>query len=311
MDTDKLNLDEVLNRYLKFVDNLSIKFNYNNNIRHVLYIIVPSFIIKYGIKNERKILNIFENTKIIINETKNNYNIASFNRKIIKTNNSYQLDKKIILYKYNKIPLIDLIDSIIHEFNHAINSFNNEITIDNKYIYLRSGIVYTKYEKLTLNKILDDSNSIVLEEILNTIQTENIINIILSFSHYKDKIKNIEIINMLYALSNEVNSKYTSKAYKLQTFISRELVKNSTFISTINQLRFSGHVLDIHNWFDDITGKANSYNKLCNKLSDISKLEQKYIKARWLKKYILYKIKVMLNEITTIIESFNNNCLYK
>ena len=83
MNLDKININEFLNRYISFVDNISIKHGYDSNIKHVLYIIVPSFIIKYDIKNERKILKLFEDIKIIINNKEDNYNIASFERRLI------------------------------------------------------------------------------------------------------------------------------------------------------------------------------------------------------------------------------------
>lgn len=311
MEINQFNIDMFLNKYINFVDSISNKFYYDNNIKHLLYIIIPAFIIKYGIANESKILNIFKNVEILINETQNNHNVASFNRKIIKINNNYKLDKTIILNRYNKISLIDLIDSLIHEFNHAMNSINNEIIIDQEYIYLRNGITCIKYEKESLKKVTNDFNDIVLEEVLNTIQTEQIINIILFWDKYKAEIKNVEFNNILYALNNEVKTKYTSKAYMLQTFVSRELVKNKTFINTLEQLRFTGDVSDIQSWFDNITDINNSYKALCNKLYNLQELEKQYINSKWLKKRVLYKIRISLNQIVEIIETFNKNCVYK
>lgn len=311
MEINEFNIDSILNKYTIFVNNVSSHFRYDNNIKHVLYIIVPAFIIKYGIINERKILNTFENVKIVINDTEDSQNIASFNRKIIKLNNKYELEKKIILNRYKKESLVNLIDSLVHEFNHAMNSINNEMTIEQDYIYLRSGITCIKYDKETLKKVPLKFNGLILEEVLNTIQTEQIINVILSWAKYHEKIKNNELNNMLYVLNREITTKYTSKAYMLETFISKELVKNKTFIYTLEKLRFTGDISDIENWFDNITGTINSYKKLCNKLDQLQELEKQYIYSKWFKKRIIYKMRLILNQITDIIEIFNKNCIYK
>ena len=311
MDLEKININELLNRYIKFVETLSYKYKYDTNIKHVLYIIVPAFILKYDIRNERKVLNLFEETKININSKEDNYNVASFNRKIIKTSTGYEIDKSILLNKFNKISLIELIDSLVHEFNHGINSINNETYIEDNYIYLRSGIIYTKYDKDRLDIIDNKEKHLILEEVLNTNETEEIINIILSLTKYLNEITNTEFSNMLNALKNEIGTSYTSKAYILQTFISKELTKNRTFATTLNSLRFTGEINDIETWFDNITGINNSYNALCKKLTKVQELEAKYIKRRYFKNSILSKIKANFNDISIIIATFNNNCIYK
>lgn len=311
MEINKFNIDFILNKYITFVNDVSSHFHYDTNIKHLLFIIVPAFIIKYGITHERKILNIFKNVRIVINNIEDNQNVASFNRKIIKLNNKYELEKTIILNRYKKVPLVDLIDSLIHEFNHAINSINNEITIDQDYIYLRSGIAHMTYDKETLKPVPSKFNEIILEEVLNTIQTEQIINVILSWAKYHENIKNNELNNMLYVLNAEITTKYTSKAYMLETFVSKELVKNKTFIYTLEKLRFAGDISNIESWFDNITGTSNSYKTLCNKLYNLQELEKQYINTTWFKKRIIYKMRLNLNQIADIIETFNKNCIYK
>lgn len=104
MEKTTINIDLFLNNYINFVDSLSNKFHYDNNIKHILYIIVPAFIIKYGIINERKILNIFKNVEILIINTEDSRHTASFNRKIIKLGDEYRIDKTIFLNRYKKYP---------------------------------------------------------------------------------------------------------------------------------------------------------------------------------------------------------------
>ena len=44
-----------ISQHTEYVDNLSDKFAYETNIKHLLYLIVPAFVIKYGLKKESKI----------------------------------------------------------------------------------------------------------------------------------------------------------------------------------------------------------------------------------------------------------------
>ena len=312
MKIDDKNINSLINRYINTVDNIANQYKYHINIKHVLYIIIPAFIIKYGLENESKILKLFKDTEIIINENNiDNTETAFFYRNILKKHNNYIIDKKVVLNKFNQVPTIELIDSLIHEFNHAINSINNEVNIDNNHIYLRSGILYTKYNKENLTIIDSQQDYIILEEILNTIQTEEIINIILSLNKYSANIDNHEISNILYALNKEIGNKYSSKAYFLQTYLSKELLRNRTFEKTLNSLRLSDNIINIEKWFDDITGKNNSYKILCQKLTNIHNLEIKYNKTKYFKQRILNNIKSNFTDISIIIEKFNDNCIYK
>lgn len=309
MKMNKLNMDMFISNYMNFVNNISNKFNYDNNIKHLLYIIIPACIIKYGIINERKILSIFENIEIIIANKQNDNYIASFNRTIIKTGNKYKIDKKVFLNKYKKISLVSLLDSLIHEFNHAINSINNELKEENETIYLRGGLSYTKYSANDLKENTPDSNLIILEETLNTIQTEEIIKIILSFKNYR--IDDDEVNNLVYSLNNELDSKFMSEAYFLQTFVIRELAKNITFISTLQKMRFSGYEFNIEEWFDEITGVKGSLQELCNNLQKIEYLEKKLVTNKFLKSWTKKKIIIIFKKVQEIANLFSSNCIYK
>ena len=47
----------IIEKEKEFIDNVSNQYNYDSNIRHLLYIIIPAFVIKYGIQKEKLILN--------------------------------------------------------------------------------------------------------------------------------------------------------------------------------------------------------------------------------------------------------------
>ena len=44
-----MNSNLIIERELKNIDEISDLYGYDSNIRHLLYIIIPAFVIKYGI----------------------------------------------------------------------------------------------------------------------------------------------------------------------------------------------------------------------------------------------------------------------
>ena len=298
--------NNLVNKYIPLVDEVSNKYNYNSNIKHLLYLIIPAFITKYTYKEERLIINTFKNTRIIISDKKDKNVQALYSSIPNYTNNNITTTKYITIQNYENISLIQLLDNLVHEFNHAINSYNQETNIKNNILYLRTGLTYATYELPTLKKINRDDNYI-LEEILNTNQTEQVINII---KNYKDQ-ENTSINNTIYAINNETNQIYTSKSYYLENLLFKKILENKTFISTLNNLRLSGNIEDIESWFDNITGKKNSYNNIILYLKNIMELEKKLQNQKYFKKFTINKIKDFIVKILEIINIFNNNCIYK
>ena len=79
---------QLIERYIPFIEKISNIYNYDNNIKHLLYLIIPAFITKYKYK-EQLILDTFKNIPIIISKDKN------------KTINAYYTS--LPTYKENKI----------------------------------------------------------------------------------------------------------------------------------------------------------------------------------------------------------------
>ena len=229
--------DQMINKYIKIVDEISLKYNYTNNVKHLLYIILPAFVIKYGMKNESLIIDCLNNIPIIITGNENPkiqamYTSQPYNDNGIKTK------KQILLNRYKNIPFMQLIDNIVHELNHAINSYKNEIIIEDNYFYLRTGLIKIKYDKKTLN-VVNKSKNYVLEEIINSKQTEIIIEIIKELAN--SNINNIYIQNTLYAIKNSIKDKYVSDSYYGLKYFCKTLLDNKTFLLTLENLRLNGY----------------------------------------------------------------------
>ena len=306
IENDQLN--NMLSTYKNKVDEISFYYNYPSNISHLLYLIVPGFILKYGLKNESAILKFFEDVPIVINDNQDKIYQAYYFSKPKYENNILKTIKGIVLNNYQNISLIDLLDNLVHEINHAVNSFNNEIIEKDNCIYVRTGLSNIIYDKRTLEVIKKENESII-EEVINTKQTEDIINIISSFQQYE--IKDIQITNTIYSINKNTNSNYSSNAYYLQGIVTSKLLENKTFIRTLEDLRFKGHVEEIDYWFDSITGENNSFKKLSDNLSLALSLELSLTKKKIFKGKLINKIRSLNQESLQIVDTFNNNCNYR
>lgn len=295
-----MNSNMIIEREKDYIDRISDKYNYDSNIRHLLYLIIPAFIIKYGIEKEKLILNTFENIRILINNEKDNVVRAFYSSTPIKVNDEYQTKKVMVIQNYNNTSLVLLLDNLVHEFNHALNSYNNEIKVTKNYIYIRTGLTNKVYKKEDLS-FIKKQDTFILEEIINTKQTSDIINIIKGFDSDN---------NTIYALNNETENTYNSDSYYLQSYICKEILNNKTFINTLEKLRINGEI-DIEDWFDNIVGEKGLYREFIKNLNEVYNLEIEYTKRRFFKSRIVSKIKDNTKTIKRIIDKFNNSVNFK
>ena len=309
MNIDNIDLNKFIEKYIEFVDMISIKHRYESNLKHLLYLIVPAFVIKYDLKNEKHILKVFEEVPMLISGKEDKVVTGAFSRKLVKDGTGYKTIKVVILNEYRTANLVDLLDNIVHEYNHAVNSINNEITYDDKLVKIRTGLSHIVYDRNTL-EFLYKSNEVALEEILNTMQTEEIINIINSFN--KKQIDNYEFSSMLYSLKNSIGKdSFKSEAYRYDSYLTDELVKNKTFTPTICNLRLNGMVDDIPYLFDNVLGRDGEYEKLNALLTAIHKKEVEYSKRTLFRNLILNDIKKDSMKVLNLIREYDDKCIFK
>ena len=308
MNLSQENINAFLNKYVSFVDEISNINEYDNNIKHLLYVIVPAFVVKYGINNESTILECFKNIKVYVRKHPENIQ-AAFNRRLKKKDDKYYTEKYITVDPFSNTSLSVILDNFIHEFNHAVNSYNNEIILTDDLIMIRTGLSTLNYDREDMS-FIEKSEEIVLEELLNTAQTEDIINIIKSFNKYS--IDNHEVSNTLYGIKQEIGVKnYESEAYYYQKKICEVLINNKTFTPTINNLRFKGLIEDIPELFDNVIGQKNSYKKLNDLLTEMHAMIIKYSESKIFKNKYLSKIKELSNSVTRLINDYEKKCIFK
>ena len=308
MKLDDKILNQLFDYCSTFIDNNLSKYNYNDDIKHLLYIIIPAFIVKYGFDNKNKVFNTFDEVPFMVNKNDERVLQAYYSSLPIIINDSVLTKKYIVLNYYEGKPLMELLDNIVHEYNHAVNSMINGIKWDDNYVYLRTGLMYITYNKNDYSDSKKD-DSYILEEIINTKQTEEIIDIINSFNKYN--IENISIETTLHNINKFINVNYNSEAYMLQSTLCKELMNNKTLISVLSNMRFLGNVDEIPYFFDNITGIDDSYNILIKLLNESVKLEEEYGKTKIFKRRKLKKLFRIYNSAKNIVDTFNSNYHFK
>lgn len=307
MNYNSQYVNQLIGEEIKFSNYLADVYNYPDNITHLLYIIIPAFILKYGAKNKDLIEKCFLSVPIIIDDKQDQVYQAYYFSQPILENSEYKIIKGIVLNNYHNIGLMQLLDNLVHEFNHAVNSLQNELVIENE-IMVRTGIVHNFFDKDSL-KFIRKSEEVILEEVVNTKQTQNIIDVIRSFSDYD--IENVIIQNTLYSIYHSFDSSYKSNSYLLEMTVCNRLLENKTFFSTMENLRFSGELDDIHQFFDSIVGKDGAMLQLASYLEKSILLQKELGKIKWFKKNRINKIKTVNQKAMEIVEKFDQNTVYR
>ena len=71
----------IMNESISFIDNELTIYNYSTDIKHLLYIIIPAFIIRYEYKNKNNIFQVFREVPLIeTNENKESYKDLSIEK---------------------------------------------------------------------------------------------------------------------------------------------------------------------------------------------------------------------------------------
>lgn len=305
---DNSSLNQLLKEEKELSNIIGLKYNYPSNITHLLYLIIPAFIIKYKPTNRKLIEDCFTNIKIVISDKQDKINQAFyFSKPYYDENNNIKTAKGIVLKNYQDIDLMSLLDNLVHEYNHAVNSYLNEIEVNDN-VLIRTGISYNIYNKKDLSFIKKNDYEI-FEEVINTKQTESLIDIINSYNNYE--IVDREITNTLYSINNSIDKNYKSSGYYVESYALKELMNNKTFVSTFEVLRLNGDVSSLSSFFDSITGLNNSFNKLALLLNKSLSLSKEISNTKWFKKYKINKLKSIIKEEMLIVSLFNNNSVYK
>lgn len=300
-------INQLIEHEIQFSDSLARLYHYPDNITHLLYVMIPAFILKYGIRYQSLLEQCFSSVPILIDDKQDQVYQAYYFSKPTLQNGKYEVIKGIVLNNYQNIGLMQLLDNLVHEFNHAVNSMQNEFLVQDE-VVLRTGLVYHYFDKQNLN-FIRRNEKVILEEVINTKQTEMIIDTIRDFSHYQ--ISNSVIQNTLYSIYHAIDHNYHSNSYLLESIVCRQLLQNKTFLSTVETLRFEGQISEIDHFFDSIVDQEGALLQLSNYLSESIELQKELSQSRWFRKFKIQKIQNLTQKALAIVQKFDNHTIYK
>ncbi len=300
-------MNQLIEQEVIFSNQLAKQYHYPDNITHLLYVMIPALLLKYGMNHRQLLETCFKEVPILIQDEQNEVYQAYYisipkwqGEKIIT-------QKGIVLKNYKDIGLMQLLDNLVHEMNHAVNSMQNEI-LERDQILVRTGIVYNYFEKKNLS-FIKKGEEVILEEVINTKQTEKIIDIIQNMSQYT--ITNPVVENTLYTIHHAIDRNYHSNSYLLESLVCKKLMENKTFFSTLENLRWNGQIEDIHHFFDSIVGKEDSLLELSKYLKQSIELQKQLSNQKWFQKTKINKIREINQKAMKIVEIFDQNTIYR
>ena len=141
----------------------------------------------------------------------------------------------------------ELLEYVTHEVNHAVNSVKKDIVPFGKKYKTRKGLIISDYNS-------GEKRNVFMEEAVNTLQTEDFMDHILSFTDYK--IEDTEIWYELDKLKNGLGMKHEHRGYPIISSIVKPLFENRKFNYVLKERRIDGNVNFISSEFDAKAGTS-------------------------------------------------------
>lgn len=289
MEYQKERLDTFFEEVISIVDSCIFykELPKIKNFRLALYLSFAAFLDYYGYENIDIIYQSFQETcyMLLINKQNKSFEMSSvpayvrtrynINDKLI------QLEDYLYIIDNRNENLSIWFNLFLHEMNHLINSKHNRV-INNRYV--RSGIsLYDVQKKTNINKNLNEA--------FNTLQTEDIENIIYLFAEQKVVTPYFYQILRKIKKSHNVNIQYVP--YPLRTTIIRPLYENTRFKAIYEENSLNGNIEKIEDEFDKRTYQ-NGFQDLsdlieqCNDNISIAEQHETITKAKTLvKRYLV------------------------
>ena len=285
----KESLNTFFDEVISIVDSCTLEKEMPNikNFKSILYLSFAAFLQYYGYENIDIIYDSFLNTSFNEINLKPKKSIINFQLPAYIRTRYQEEDGKILLEDHMNIinnRYVDIktwLNFFIHEMNHVVNSKNNRV-IDDRYI--RCGIsIYDVKKKTDINKGINEA--------FNTLQTEEIENLVYLFS--KEKIVTPYFYQILKKIRKCEHLEHEYEPYPLRTHIIRPLYENKGFKKIYEERTLDGCIDEIEYEFDKKTYK-NAFSDLSNLIDqcndDIGIDEQRdtVVKAKTIvKRYIV------------------------
>ena len=270
------NINPFIDQVVLTIDSMFENKDVPQSLRDYLYLICTGMVLNYGydfindiyesIKKTRFIYGLksiedkltkeeYKNLLDRFNNSDNAYSISTVSSKDNKLNIKYTII--IAKDRNNKQQLLEY---LTHELNHILTSINKTFTYNKDNIYFRYGLFTTNLK--SNNK---KENGKIFNEIINTLETEDIINQIIKLR--KDKITNTKFNNALRIL-DRVKTKYTATGYEPFVNLYRSLYRKKDIKNLINQAMLDGNIDKIEKEFNSKLNNT-SYKEMISLLDNL------------------------------------------
>ena len=253
--------DESVNDLLQYsksmVDDIASKKTKQNDFLVEQYLIFAGMVAYYGFEHINAIYKAFQNTAFIdnlgdvssfVDNLDMNHRYPAFCQSDIRNiGGRYFIDKSIHYFSrqnaYDSYQMF--MEELLHEVNHCVNSSINPICKrDTKMLY-RIGLYLSS---VTNSR---DIEGLALEEGINTLQTAEIMKLIVGFSQY-----NIDNPTIRCALDRLKHVKVNDfgRGYEDITLILRPLYWDKSFYHLVREGRITGGIKEVREDFDSHVG---------------------------------------------------------
>ena len=164
------------------------------------------------------------------------------------SNNTMFTEGKLVISDDMNYAPDELLEYVTHEVNHAVNSVKKDIVPFGKKYKTRKGLIISDYNS-------GEKRNVFMEEAVNTLQTEDIMDHILSFTEYK--IEDPEIRYELDKLKYAVGMKHEHRGYPIISSIIKPLYYDGKLNYVLKERRIDGNVNFINSEFDAKAGTSS------------------------------------------------------
>lgn len=282
---DQGSINGFINQIVLTLDNLFKDKKVSQELLDYLYLIAAGMITNYGIQYYGDILKVFEDVNFAYGK-KDVYAKVNDDLKLQLdrefSNNScaealtmfdiHEIGKfgylpmlkidYLVCVLNNKANSLTLLEYLTHELNHILMSQKNTFSFKEDAILLRNGL----FKALVVGDNHPLESGRAINEVVNTLQTEDVMKCIFSFKNYG--IENEKFNNALKIVENANKLTYRASGYELFVNLFRPLYEEDAIKKMFNRNIIEGKVDEVHKYFDDVLG-VGSFDRMSKKLDSI------------------------------------------
>lgn len=260
----------MINHVVFTIDSLTKNKNYPKQLLNHLYLIASGMILNYGEDYINDIYDAILKTDFIITNKGNSYDINKysfytankdnyFKKTIEIKENLSNIDVRYNLYVDTLDAPIKLLEYLTYELNYILFNKSNKLSLKEN---LKVGFNFLT--KRFTNTLSDSDEILLIDQLYNSLQTEDIIKQILSLN--KENIKNRNFVEAL-SLFKKIDDKiYSIGGLSILVNLVRPVYNCEEIKKLINSFN---RKKDIEHEFDKKLG-ANAYKDLCKRIETLN-----------------------------------------